>query len=453
MEMMETISLISSGNKLKEIRFEYKTNLFKFLKFVLGYDLQDFHKEWCEVLQSYSRVLLLSPRNSYKSTVVSIGYPLWLLTRDHNYRIFIRSSTDMLAESFLREIKGHIEHNKEFQYLFGKWQLEAKHWKEMSIIIPRSKYMKEVSIAVAGIGTGAVSQHYDVIIDDDIVNRQNVENFEQREKVNQIFKDDFGLLSPGGQNVIVGTRWHEQDIYGRLLENQDYKHILFKAHKNDGSLLFPKVLSEKFLEGRKKDMGTALYLAQYENDPQALKGSMFKREWFEIVEQVPADLKKLRYWDLASTEQSNKSKDPDYTVGALLGVKDGIYYIINIRRERESSLGIEQLTKQTAMLDGMIPIYMEQEPGASGVQAIDHYRREVLKGFDFHADKKASSKVLRASPLASAAEAGNVKIVQGNWNEELLDEFEVFPQGAHDDQVDAVSGAFTKLNFGDVIQF
>jgi len=355
----------------------------------------------------------------------------------------------MLAESFLREIKGHIEHNKEFQYLFGKWQLEAKHWKEMSIIIPRSKYMKEVSIAVAGIGTGAVSQHYDVIIDDDIVNRQNVENFEQREKVNQIFKDDFGLLSPGGQNVFVGTRWHEQDIYGRLLENQDYKHILFKAHKNDGSLLFPKVLSEKFLEGRKKDMGTALYLAQYENNPQALKGTMFKREWFEIVEQAPADLKKLRYWDLAATTSSTS----DYTVGALLGVKNGIYYIINIRRERESSLGIEQLTKQTAMLDGMISIYMEQEPGASGVQAIDHYRREVLKGFDFHADKKASSKVLRASPLASAAEAGNVKIVQGNWNEELLDEFEVFPQGVHDDQVDAVSGAFTKLNFGDVIQF
>ena len=91
---------------------------------------------------------------------------------------------------------------------------------------------------------------------------------------------------------------------------------------------------------------------------------------------------------------------------------------------------------------------MEQEPGASGVQAIDYYRREVLKGFDFHADKKASSKVLRTAPLASAAEAGNVRIVQGNWNEEFLDEFEVFPQGTHDDQVDAVSGAFEKLNFG-----
>lgn len=177
------------------------------------------------------------------------------------------------------------------------------------------------------------------------------------------------------------------------------------------------------------------------------EGMMFKREWFEIVPKAPADLRKLRYWDLAATKPTN-ANDPDWTAGALLGEKNGIYYIQDMRRVRETPLKIEQLTKQTAMLDGMIPIYMEQEPGASGVQAIDHYRREVLKGFDFHADKKASSKVLRASPLASAAEAGNVKIVQGNWNEELLDEFEVFPQGTHDDQVDAVSGAFEKLNFG-----
>jgi predicted phage terminase large subunit-like protein len=120
-----------------------------------------------------------------------------------------------------------------------------------------------------------------------------------------------------------------------------------------------------------------------------------------------------------------------------------------MRRVRETPLKVEQLTKQTAMLDDVgVKIYMEQEPGASGVQAIDHYRRNVLQGFAFYGDHKASSKVLRAAPLASAAEAGNVRIVQGNWNEEFLDEFEVFPQGTHDDQVDAVSGAFEKLNFG-----
>ena len=178
------------------------------------------------------------------------------------------------------------------------------------------------------------------------------------------------------------------------------------------------------------------------------EGMTFRREWFEIVQQAPSDLRKIRYWDLAATKQSNLN-DPDWTAGALLGEKNGIYYVLDMRRVRETPLKVEQLTKQTAMLDGVeVKIYMEQEPGASGVQAIDHYRRNVLEGFAFYGDHKASSKVLRAAPLASAAEAGNVRIVQGNWNEEFLDEFEVFPQGTHDDQVDAVSGAFEKLNFG-----
>jgi len=96
------------------------------------------------------------------------------------------------------------------------------------------------------------------------------------------------------------------------------------------------------------------------------------------------------------------------------------------------------------MLDGNIPIYIEQEPGASGVQAIDHYRREVLKGFDFHEDKKSTNKELRARPVSACAEAGNLKIVKSFWNKDFLDEIEMFPNGLHDDQVDALSGAFEK---------
>jgi predicted phage terminase large subunit-like protein len=287
-----------------------------------------------------------------------------------------------------------------------------------------------------------------VIIDDDIVNRQNVESLEQREKVSQTFKDDFGLLSPNGQNVVIGTRWHNQDKYGELLENPDYKRILFKAHKEDGSLLFPKVLSQEFLDSQRKDMGTSLYLTQYENDPRALKGVMFRREWFEIVEQAPADLNKIRYWDLAATEVG-KNKDPDWTAGALLCEKNGIYYILGMQRLRGRPLEVENLIKQMAMIDGVgITIYIEQEGGASGKSLIDHYQREVLKGFSVYEDKKASSKILRANPLSAAAEAGNVKLIKGTWNKNFLDEIEAFPQGDHDDQVDAVSGAFEKLNFG-----
>jgi len=174
-------------------------------------------------------------------------------------------------------------------------------------------------------------------------------------------------------------------------------------------------------------------------------GSIFRREWFTIINEAPANLRKVRYWDLAATKPK-PGRDPDYTVGALLGEQDGFYYILDIRRMRGAPPQVEALIKQTAMLDKHATrIYMEQEPGSSGVGQVDHYRREVLKGYSFWGVKTTGPKEERATPVSSAAEGGNIKLVNGAWISAFLDEFEAFPQGMHDDQVDAVSGAFEQL--------
>lgn len=174
-------------------------------------------------------------------------------------------------------------------------------------------------------------------------------------------------------------------------------------------------------------------------------GKLFKREWFEIVEQAPANLRMVRYWDLAATEPK-PGKDPDWTSGTKMGVKDGVFYICDVRRTRSTPLGVEALVKQTADLDGKaVEIQMEQEPGSSGVNTIDHYARRVLLGFNFRGKKTTGSKELRAAPLSAAAEAGNVKLVRGSWIGDFLDEFESFPGGAHDDMVDSTSGAHEAL--------
>lgn len=176
------------------------------------------------------------------------------------------------------------------------------------------------------------------------------------------------------------------------------------------------------------------------------ESKLFQREWFEIVDDYPRGTRKVRWWDLAATEPK-KGKDPDYTVGCLMTEKDGIFYIIDVKRVRKSPLGVEKLIKQTAELDTTeVEIFMEQEPGSSGVSEIDRYAREILKGFYFTGIKTTGSKVLRAKPLSSAAEHGNVKLVRGTWNEAFLSEFENFPGGAHDDQVDAASGAHEQLS-------
>ena len=102
--------------------------------------------------------------------------------------------------------------------------------------------------------------------------------------------------------------------------------------------------------------------------------------------------------------------------------------------------------KQTAQMDGIsVDIFMEQEPGSAGVNDIDNYARKVLLGYSLRGERITGSKELRANPLSSAAELGNVKLVRGSWNRAFLDEFELFPIGAHDDIVDATSGAFRKI--------
>ena len=176
-------------------------------------------------------------------------------------------------------------------------------------------------------------------------------------------------------------------------------------------------------------------------------GNKFKRSWFEIVDVVPADCKWVRFWDLAATEPKPGS-DPDWTAGALLGkTSAGIYYVKDIRRVRESPRGVQNLILQTAELDGKeVSIFMEQEPGSSGVNTIDHYRREVLQKFAFYGKKSSGDKEVRANPVSSQAEAGNVKLVRGPWINAFLEEAEQFPNGAHDDQVDALSGAYEELN-------
>lgn len=174
-------------------------------------------------------------------------------------------------------------------------------------------------------------------------------------------------------------------------------------------------------------------------------GDKFRREWFEIVDEAPADARRVRYWDLAATEPK-PGKDPDWTVGAKMSEKDGIFYVEDIKRIRQTPRHVEALIRQTAEIDGRaVEIYMEQEPGSSGVNTIDHYRRRILLGFTFRGNKTTGSKEIRANPVSAAAEAGNIKLVRGPWINDFLDEAEAFPGGSHDDQVDAVSGAFEML--------
>jgi len=181
-------------------------------------------------------------------------------------------------------------------------------------------------------------------------------------------------------------------------------------------------------------------------------GRMFDRGWFEIVDEPPAPDKiarTVRYWDMAATEPARRGHDPDWTTGVKMSLaKDGTIYIEHVVRLRKRPGETDIVMRTTADMDGRhVPIVEEQEPGSSGVAVCDAHRR-MLAGWIYSSDKKSVKKAERAKPFASYAESGNVRLVRGTWMRDYLDEIEIFPDGPHDDQVDASSGAFHYLTGG-----
>lgn len=174
-------------------------------------------------------------------------------------------------------------------------------------------------------------------------------------------------------------------------------------------------------------------------------GLYFQRRYFEIILVKPKKLRAVRYWDRAATRKTD-TNDPDYTVGIKLEKdEDGILYITDMVRFRDSPLGVQKAIKNIALQDGFnVKIGVEQDPGQAGVAEADYLIR-MLSGFIVMAYRATKDKINRAAPVSSQAEAGNIKILKAEWNDDLIKELENFPEGNHDDAVDALSGAFMML--------
>jgi|GEM_PF-1351916 len=185
------------------------------------------------------------------------------------------------------------------------------------------------------------------------------------------------------------------------------------------------------------------------------KGLYYKRAWFEFVEAAPAEMRWVRAWDLAATEARKGKGDPDWTVGAKLGVSlnpnhAGLFFIGDVVRMRGAPGDVEATIKATAELDGKnTMVVMPRDPGQAGVDQVRHYAK-LLAGFNVRFRIQTGDKTHRQNPFSAqcARLVGNVKIVRGEWNEAFLQVLEAFPEGSHDDDVDAAATAFNELVTG-----
>lgn len=211
----------------------FTDDFFLFSKHGVGYkDLEwGVHGECVQVLESDAKKkLVVLPRGSFKSSLASVAYPIWKLIKDPNMTILLDSEIYTNSKNFLREIKGHLASSR-FINIFGN--LNGPKWDEGEIIIStRTKNRKEASITVGGIETTKVGQHYDLIIGDDYNSAQNSDTPEKCQKVIDHFKYNLNILNPGGEYLLIGTRYAELDVIGFLLSN-----VLEEKYLAEGKLM------------------------------------------------------------------------------------------------------------------------------------------------------------------------------------------------------------------------
>ena len=242
----------------------------------------------------------------------------------------------------------------------------------------------------------------------------------------------------------VGHDWVKQHF---IIEGPENGRVFVPARLDDN----PSLDSAEYVESLNQlDPVTRAQLLDGDWDILG-SGGNFKRAWYDVVDDVPATFERIvRYWDTASTAPvSGRESEGDFTVGTKMGRMHGTYYVLDVIRFQGGPADVEHVIRNTALADGPdVEIYMEQEPGASGKIMIEHYQFRVLAGYYFQGIRSTGPKPARAARFASMSEARNVKLLRGTWISKWLDEFEGFPHGSHDDQVDSGSGAFNQLTLG-----
>ena len=322
--------------------------------------------------------------------------------------------------------------------------------------------------AAAGSITGARG---DRVIIDDPHSVEGANSDVQRESVLDWFLEAVPtrLNNPDRSAIVViMQRLHERDVSGVILaKDLGYEHLMlpmeFEPERKcstsigftdprtePGELLFPARFPAEVVERDKKVMGAYAAAGQFQQRPAPREGALFKRAWFEgkVVNAAPAGARTVRAWDLAATQKKAGNR-PDWTVGARVS-RDGAgaFYVEHVVRFQDTPGAVETTILATAQTDKQgTMVRLPQDPGQAGKAQAETLTR-MLAGYDVKATPVSGDKETRARPAAAQAEARNVFIVRGGWNEAFMDELCTFPTGAHDDQVDAFADALNALALG-----
>jgi len=393
------------------------------------------------------RLMIFMPPRHGKSMLVSEFFPAWYLGRNPENSVIASSYALELAEDFGRKVRNQMR-DPLWHSVFPQASLDLSSASSTKISTVQGGNYYAVGVGGATTGRGA----HLLLIDDPVKGREDADSETMRRKAKDWYRSvAYTRLMKGGAVIMVLTRWHEDDLAGWALEEQAHEgwevlSLPALAEDRDvmgrkpGDALWPEFFPVERLETIRQTVGPREWTSLYQQRPAPEEGAYFQRGWFKYYDKLP---ERLRYY--GASDYAVTADGGDYTVHVVAGVSESEdLYIVDMWREQTDAL------EWVDALMGMFRQYKPQIWGEEGgviLKSLDpiikkRISEERLYGTYRKPFSSTSDKPTRARSLQGRIQMGKVLFPHPGtkpWVSDMIGEFLTFPQGKHDDMVDACS--------------
>jgi predicted phage terminase large subunit-like protein len=405
--------------------------------------LCDAVKRICE--GSLKKLMVFMPPRHGKSQTITESLPSYFNGLYPDKRVITISYGDSLAKEFGRKNRAKVKD-------WGKDIFGIE-------LDPQNGSMSDYTIKghtggsyFAGILGGVTGRGADLlIIDDPIKTAQEAQSEVYRNRVWDEYQSSLSTrLMPHGAQIIILTRWHYDDIAGRLLKEQpnEWEVISLPALAEENDLLGREVgeplwaefgYDRLWAQNKRKEVGTRTWTALFQQSPSPDSGDIFKREWVKFYKALP----QLDEMAISVDASFKDTKSSDYCVLQVWGRRGADKYLIDQIRDQ---MGFPATVQAIRAISAKYPKAHSKfvEDKANGTAVIDFLKKEI---YGLIPVEPMGGKEVRASAISPQWESGNVYLPdpsQAPWVNDFIEELIQFPQGKNDDQVDAMSQMLTR---------
>src|SRR5262245_41130385 len=428
-----------------------KTNLYFLARAILGYDrlTPEFHGRVCLFLQrgTSKRKVIQLPRDFYKTTLVKAKVIQYIINNPE-IRILIIKNTGKNAEKDLSEIESHFEKNQLFRALYPEVipkNFRDVRWNTHEMEVPRESSWSEATVEAIGVHGTAVGAHVDVIIEDDLVAKEEADSQDQMNKVIDAHK----LVKPlfvnfrDGDSIVIGNRWAHHDLIGWIEKNEPYYEVYRRQAIEDGRPSFPEQFDLVTLEQLRTSLGPYLFSCQYMNAPVDETRQVFKREWLERLYYKPGPPPDGAFRNgfrvMIIDPALATKRDGDYTGIVVVNVDS--QFNVDVLHAMQYRVGTAD------MMDTIFQLHQAFQPHAVGCEQVG-LAKTLQHTFDLEMkNRNIYFYVQPLSPKGNASKEMRIRGIQPMFARgavrisatmiELVDQLIEFPFSEHDDILDA----------------